>query len=236
MLAAGTNRRSNYLKLAKAVASITQHRVRAKLLSFLPMVFLLNCNETLPEYRKPQGLFRPSWEAHLVLGPWENVLDNSLKVYLNVLNTFDETFEAKVNIEGSLEIILVKDTSYHKTFRITDNDIYSATSYNRVTKKLTIDPGDSLRVRVSWDFVDDYGRDLQAYVFRYTPDPTCFGRRFAAPEFFILRGEMKLFDQTGYLFPPDTTYQLCHVSGWNGMCAHYPLGGECDYYRQNVIR
>lgn len=192
------------------------------------MVLLLNCDETLPEYTNPQSLFRPSWEAYLFI--------DSLRIYLNVLNAFDETFDAKVTVEGSLEIILVKDTLYHKKFRITDNDIYSATNYNKLTKKLTIDPGDSLRIRLSWDFVDDYGRDLRAYVFRYTPDLTCFGRRFAAPEFLILRGYMKLFDQTGYLFPPDITLEFCHVLGSSNMCARYPLGGECDYYRQNVVR
>lgn len=212
----------------------SSRKLPISVLKFSLLILLAGCDENLPEYKDPQGLFRPSLEAHFVFGPFLNVPDSTLKIFFNVTNVFDETFDAVVAIDGYVEITLIRDTSYHKTFRLTDAHIYSATNYNRTTRKLRIDPGDSLRLMVSWDFIDDSGRNLRNGVFQYKPDPTCFGRKFAPPEFFVLRGQLKLFDKTGYLFPPDTVYRLCHFSVFIPSCPRFPLDGECDYYFANV--
>lgn len=201
---------------------------------------ILSCDETLPEYKDPQNLFRSSLEAHFFYGPYEGVLDSTMKAYVNAVNIFDETFNAQVNIDGFVEIILVKDTTYHKTFRLTEDEIFSATNYIKQQRLLTIDPGDSLRLRVSWNFIDDNGRNLRNDIFRYKLDVRCpvpsidEKRWFAPPEFFIIRGQLKLFDKTGYLFPKEIVVELCHITKWNDKCLRFPLDGGCDYYRQYV--
>lgn len=205
------------------------------LLSVFVVSLTIQCNEALPTYEDPANLFKATLEAHFSYGPYIATIDSTLKVYLNVRNIFDDTFDARVNIDGFVQIILVKDTAYHKTFRLTKSNVYSATRFDPATNQLTIDSGDSLRLLVSWNFIDDNGRNLRSDIFRYTNDRTCFNARFfAPPEFFVISGQVKLFDKTGYVFPDNITYRICHVTGWVPTCPRFPRDGECDYYFTNV--
>lgn len=204
-------------------------------LIILTAALTIRCNEALPTYEDPSNLFKATLEAHFSYGPYIATIDSTLKVYLNVRNIFDDTFDAQVNIDGFIQIILVKDTAYHKTFRLTKSNVYSATRFDASTNQLTIDPGDSLRLLVSWNFIDDNGRNLRSDIFRYTNDRLCFNARFfAAPEFFVVIGQVKLFDKTGYVFPENITYRICHVTRWAPTCPRFPRDGECDYYFTNV--
>ena len=174
--------------------------------------------------------------VHFSYGPALGQIDSSLLIYVNVRNVFDETFNERVQIDGSIDIELARDPSFRKTFAISDANIYSAKNYNTQSKILTIDAGDSIRFRVVWNFVDESGRDLRTHIFRYFADPYCFELRgVARPEIFIARGQVKLFDKTGYVACNPLQVQVCHVSGWLDTCPRFPLDSACSYYQQIVL-
>jgi hypothetical protein len=197
------------------------------------IVQLLSCDESLPTYREPDKLFAADMNVHFSYGPALGRIDSSLLIYVNVRNVFDETFDAKVQIDGTVDIELARDPSFRKKFTISDANIYSAKSYNLQTKILTLDAGDSLRFVVAWNFIDENGRDLRANVFKYVSDAYCNDLRgVAGPEVFIVHGRVKLFDKTGYVACNPLQVQVCHVAGWMDMCPKFPLDSSCSYYQQ----
>lgn len=197
------------------------------------IIQLLSCDESLPTYREPDELFAAEMNVHFSYGPALGQIDSSLLIYVNVRNVFDETFNANVQIDGSVDIELVRDPSFRKRFTLSAANIYSATSYNPQTKILTLDAGDSLRFVVPWNFVDENGRDLRSHIFRYVADSFCDDLRgVAGPEIFIVRGRVKLFDRTGYVACNPLQVQVCHVAGWLDRCPKFPLDSSCSYYQQ----
>lgn len=210
---------------------------RAKSLSVLvwpiTIASLFSCQESLPTYQEPQKFFSAGMNVHFSYGPALGQIDSSLLIYVNMRNVFDETFNSNVQIDGSVDIELARDPSFRKTFTISEAQIYSAKNYDPQTKILTLDVGDSVRFKVAWNFVDENGRDLRKYIFKYILDSSCyFLRGFAAPETFIVRGQVRIFDKTGYVACPPLQVQVCHVTGWVATCPRFPQDSACVYYYQ----
>jgi hypothetical protein len=168
------------------------------------------CSESLPVYQEPQKLFHGQIEGVYVL----TISDNSMKVYLSVTNIFDETFDGQGVLTGSIEIGSARDPSVRKTFSITGANVISARGYDRTTGRLLIDPGDTLRLGVSWNLVDDTGRDLRRDFFSYIQDTTCLEqmRCLAFTEDFVLKGSVKLYDRTAPVLAGPTAYSFCYVT------------------------
>jgi len=170
------------------------------------------CSESLPVYQEPQKLFDGKIEGVYVL----TISDNSMKVYLSVTNIFDETFEGQGVLTGSIEIVSARDPNVRKTFSVSGGNVISARGYDRATGRLVIDPGDTLRLGVSWNLVDDSGRDLRRDFFSYIQDSTCleYMRCLAFTEDFILQGSVKLYDRTAPVLAGPTAYSFCYVTKW----------------------
>jgi hypothetical protein len=168
------------------------------------------CSESLPVYQEPQKLFDGKIEGVYVL----TISDNSMKVYLSVTNIFDETFEGQGILTGSIEIVSARDPNVRKTFSISGGNVMSARGYDRVTGRLLIDPGDTVRLGVSWNLVDDTGRDLRRDFFSYIQDSTCleYMRCLAFTEDFVLKGSVKLYDRTAPVLAGPTAYSFCYVT------------------------
>jgi len=170
------------------------------------------CSESLPVYQEPQKLFDGKIEGAYAL----TIIDNSMKVYLSVTNIFDETFEGQGVLTGSIEIVSARDPNVRKTFSISGGNVISARGYDRATGRLVIDPGDTLRLGVSWNLVDDTGRDLRRDFFSYIQDATCleYTRCLAFTEDFVLKGNVKLYDRTAPVLAGPTAYSFCYVTKW----------------------
>lgn len=177
--------------------------------------FLLgSCDENLPVYRMPENVLESTIEVDYVLSP----TDNSIKVYFIIYNAFDETLEAPGVLTGTISLASVRDQNIKKTYEVGPATVIAARGYNRFNGMLRIDPGDSIRYLVSWNFRQaDNGLDLRTGFFRYYPDLTCngptFSRCLAFKEEFVIQANVKIYDQTA----PQTASRvvpLCYVSRW----------------------
>ncbi|MBI1803961.1 MAG: hypothetical protein HY033_09435 [Ignavibacteriae bacterium] len=172
----------------------------------LLLTFIGSCKEPLPPRNDPSDILQGTIEGLYAL----TASENTLKVILTIRNTYDETLQDTAYILGSFRIILARDSSYHKSITIADTNLIEGT-YNRNTGVLTMDPNTIIRLRYTWNFIDDYGRDLRRNIFQYQPDPNCADRKIALKEFFFLQSSVRVYRKTTTVAPPATLYPLCHV-------------------------
>ncbi len=166
------------------------------------------CEPELPPYNDPSTVFTAK-----VYGIYSlNVTTNSLSLNVTIKNSFDETLQGKAVFNGQFEIIPLRNSSYRRSFSLSDANLAYARNYNSASKILTIDPGDSVQFRVSWDFMADNGVDLRNSFFRYFPDATCSGRTIALPEVFSIHSEMLVFDRIPAITATMSGFVFCHVN------------------------
>jgi len=166
------------------------------------------CDSELPPYNDPSTVFTAK-----VYGIYSlNVTTNSLSLFVTIKNSFDETLQGKAVFGGQLEIIPLRNPSYRKSFSLSDANLAYARNYNSASTMLTIDPGDSVQFRVSWDFIADNGVDLRAAFFRNFSDATCNGRTIALPEVFSIHSEMKMFDRIPATTATMSEFVFCYVN------------------------
>ncbi len=158
------------------------------------LLFSLSCKEELPVHNDPDQILQAITWGQYVISP----TDNSLKGYLTVSNVFDEALDGQAYLRGTLRIVWDRNSEYRKTFSITPANVISAPQYNRTTGRLTILPGDSIRLGVSWDFVADDGRRIEDWM-SYHRDPTCSQRLITVPLTFTISAELKVFDVVGFV-------------------------------------
>lgn len=168
-----------------------------------------SCKERLPSYEDPTQVFSGlARTVYLYSGT-----QNQLSVQLIVVNDYDETFEARTLLEGSIEITLARKPDLKKTFFLSSSNLIQG-RYNAGSRVLTFDPGDSVRVGVAWNFVDDRGVDLRQQEFSYQTDRTCSLRKIAAEETFTITGRLKLYDRTDEIKFGPVVFTMCHVNVW----------------------
>lgn len=167
----------------------------------------LSCKEPLPVYKDPADVFSGSLRIGYLFGtPPANIFS----VQLITINDFDETFEGRTLFEGSIEIALARKPEVKKTFFLSANNLIQG-RYTAGSRTLILNPGDTVRVGVSWDFIDDTGTDLREAEFHYFSDQTCQARLIAREETLSVRGTLKLYDRTGEIKFGPVLFSLCHV-------------------------
>lgn len=168
----------------------------------------LSCQEVLPPRNDPGHLFDGRLRATYQLSRFEN----TIRVTLTLVNIYDETLQGAARFDGWLRFQLNRDTTYSRTFRLSDTLLLFARSYNSRTRELTIDHGDSLQLQAEWDYLDDRGRDFRHEVFGYYADTSCSGRRIAHREDFSMSGYVKVFERAAGEEYPSAPYAFCHVN------------------------
>ncbi len=98
----------------------------------------------------------------------------------------------------------------HKKTAILDSSSLVWGRYNPGTGMLIIDPNDSVSFIYNWNLIDDNGFNLKN-LFNYNPDPACSLRFIAAPEIFVLSGEMKIFERTNTAVAEKRQFQFRHI-------------------------
>jgi hypothetical protein len=177
------------------------------------LVLSLSCDESLPPYDTPATLFRGT------IRPMFVQQGSHLWVILTVQNTFDETLQDVPSLKGSLEIVLARDPSIHKTVTLDSKDLLYhfngllgypnyANVPNLTGGVLTINPKDSVRFFYDWTFTSDDGVYLPTKVFHMHEDPKYPGNFIADPETLILRGYVQVFTKTGLVIFEPVNYVL----------------------------
>ncbi len=194
-------------------------------LSLLLLSFSLSCDEQISPYEEPNNIFEAALSGFYA----HSLFDNSLKIYLTVKNIYDETFQDEAVLQGELLVTSVRDSAVHRRFTLSFAEVIEGPGYNRRTGVLTMDPGTTVRLGVSWDFVDDRGRDLRYDFFEYVEDPACPSRCLAMPEEFIVKAFVLLYDRTGQVSAPPTGLNLCYVFAYVGSpCSSAITIPPCD--------
>ncbi len=157
-------------------------------LTLVALVFWLSCDESLPPRQDPSNVFR----LHINPDYEYSQSTNYLAVQLSFVNDFDETFSGLMALDGTVVIVSQRDTSIHRTFPITAQNLVHG-HYDPSSGILTTDPGDSVVVAVSWDFTDDAGKRLQSTLFQYSTDPLCASREISNPETFEVTARTRVF-------------------------------------------
>lgn len=199
-----------------------------KIGSALGIVLLLvtwSCDETISPYERPDNVFQATVSGNYV----HSLFDNSLKIYLTAKNIYHETFQEAAVLQGELLVTSVRDTGVHRRFALSFAQVIEGPGYNRRTGVLTMDPGATVRLGVSWDFKDDAGRDLRYDFFEYREDPECPVRCLAMPEEFIVKAFVVLYNRAGQVSAPPTRLNLCFVYAYVGSpCSSATTDPPCD--------
>jgi hypothetical protein len=135
-------------------------------------------------------------------------------VYVTVKNVFDETFQAPMALRGNLEISVARKPEIRKTTTLLASDILEARGYSSATGILTMDPGDSMRLGYSWNFIDDSGFDIRRGVLQMIVDSLCKVRCISLEETLILKGEIKVYERTAPVKFGPTAFTFCYVTNW----------------------
>lgn len=169
---------------------------------FLLSVAVFACKEDLPPYADPRDVFDGRLAAAYAISRTEN----ALKVYLTVVNTYDETLEDTSLLSGQIVLTWQGDPTFRRTVPLSDANILFARNYNPDTGLLRLDAGDSLRFGVSWDFMSDDGRDLKRLV-TFRQDPACVARWISvAPVPIVIEATLEVFKRTERVVPPRFIY------------------------------
>ncbi|MCI0564310.1 MAG: hypothetical protein MN733_38035 [Nitrososphaera sp.] len=178
----------------------------------------LSCDESLPRYSDPTKVLEANNAALYVI----STTDNSLKVFVNVTNTYDETFDGRAFIDGTVSVTMSGNQSFRKTFIINSSNIVSG-NYNPSSQQLRIDPGDTLKLTFSWNFFDDNGRDIRDIVAHYE-DKTCIQRRISDQLTFTIRSEVKVYEKVAAAVAQTIAYTFVHHDAYfnPGWCTPAP--------------
>jgi hypothetical protein len=182
----------------------------------------MSCDESLPPYQNPSNVLEGNAKAEYVL----SYAENSMHVSFTVKNVYEETFQDQAPLNGTLVMTSKRDSTVQKTFHLTPDNITYAANYSKETRILTLDPGDSVVLSSTWNFIDDAGEDLRLRFFRYAPDTSCSGRYIAPDETFVLQGSMKVYDKLADVKGGPIEYTFCHVNVWVGPHECTPIHTE----------
>ncbi|MHB1050907.1 MAG: hypothetical protein ACYC09_12575 [Bacteroidota bacterium] len=125
-----------------------------------------SCNESLPVYTPPENVL--SIEINPLNAETDSVrysmLDNNnpnlVRVTLTspfhgyeiaIVNNYEETIQDDLEIEGNLELSWEEKPELKAVIPITNTSFYDG-DLDPVTGLVTINPGDTIRLRVYWDF------------------------------------------------------------------------------------
>lgn len=181
----------------------------------------LSCNESLPSYSKPvdflQGSVRnlglPDVQySHVDVNDISKV---SVSIYsppqiffVDIVNTFDETIQDNLDVSGTLELICDEIPSINVTLKLSQTNLMGL-HYNPKTKLLTLNPGDTLKLRVAWQYKTNEGRwgfqnvDIESE----TGEPGAkFTTRTHKQILYKVKTKIKIFKQVGPLLAAPSSF------------------------------
>ena len=131
----------------------------------------LSCEDSLPSYVAPTDFLRASVrnisppDVYYSYVEFFNDLDQNpvsvstaaQTIFIDVLSTFDETLQDIPEVSGTLVIQDADIPTMTATIPLTVSNL-TGPQYNTTTKILTLNPGDTLKLRCSWRYKSDDGK------------------------------------------------------------------------------
>lgn len=203
-----------------------------RIIMVLWSVIFSSCNESLPLREDVSDLVTISIRSLYYTTSRSN-LPGKIRTLVTVTNNTDETLDDISPMSGTLEIRWSppkeeeRQIKMSKTFKLSAANIFHAT-YNKFTKRLTIDPGDSVVLSVDWNLKTDDGTDLFNY-FQWKTDTKCLvyyevshgvyvvsNRRISDRQNFLVNANIKLFDRLAILHIQNINVSQCFMAGHAG--------------------
>jgi hypothetical protein len=170
------------------------------------------CDESLPQREEPARVFTAT-----VSGVYLYRIDvNAIGVTLNVVNTFDETLQARLSIDGNVDIQWNRSPEYRVSIPLSKFTLIHSGIIDQQTRILTLDPGDSLIFYTVWDLVTDDTVFIPG-MFDYNVEQTCLTptgslKVSKGKETFDFSGSVKIMDRTGYTIISQSHFDLCYYA------------------------
>jgi hypothetical protein len=200
-------------------------------ISLLPlMLLLIACNESLPVREDTTDLVTTKIRS-LYQTTSHSSEAGKIRLFVTMVNKTDETLDDISKISGTMEITwqLPKDLvplfDITRTIQFGPNDVFYAKRFNQQTRRLTLDPNDSIVISVVWNLKSNdstyllnyfpWLQDLQCYVVldqSSSPVP----RRISIPQYFSVKANVKLFDKLSILYVQPFTIKHCIMHGHRG--------------------
>ncbi len=167
--------------------------------------YLVRCEETLPPRLAPQNVLEVAGVNYM------QGIDKGGLPYMafviTIRNNYDEVFQEKVNITGTMTIWMRGRPDLLATMEIRNGNI--AAPSNFIGNTLTLEPGGKCFLQLYWYLYFNDGQYLA----------NMFGER---PVEMVMEAEFRIFSQIGYLKtePLAITY-TAHASGPSGRAASF---------------
>lgn len=177
------------------------------------------CNESLPVYSSPENILQamtvplnsPEDTVRYFMRDNNNPnlvtvrLDSPFNGYeVKIVNTFDETVQDDADVQGKLELSWKDKTTLTAEIPITITNFYSS-HYDPSNGLITINPGDTARLRVFWNFkltTSDWAFTQQQSVdgnMYYVGPLSSEFKRYHLPMEFQMKLHVKIFRSLGYI-------------------------------------
>jgi hypothetical protein len=171
------------------------------------------CDETLPQRVEPAKVFTASVRGMYIY----RITANGAGVVLKIVNTYEETLQAKLSLDGSVDIQWNRYPEYRASIPIRNFTLTYSGVYDSRTGIVTLDPGDSLTFFYLWNFTTGDGVFIPS-MFEYDYDQTCLvvgGVPLTVSnrmETFDFSGRVKIMDKTGYTLIDRSSFDICHYT------------------------
>jgi hypothetical protein len=170
----------------------------------LPLILLplLACDESLPTRQQPQTTLTISdviyVQGYYNFGPF-------MEFVFLITNLYEETFQEEVKINGQITIWWVNHPEIRATVEIGNQHLVPPSKISGNT--LTIDPGGRCALKIYWYLQLEDGRSL-IDLLDYSGSVPSGGLIKSKTETFMMEGNIKLFDQLGYLYSPPMKFEF----------------------------
>lgn len=196
---------------------------------FIGMIVTAGCRENLPVKEDISDQV-----TVYVRSQYETVSHSrfagSVRLYVTVVNRTEETLDDIAPISGRFEVEwqVPKDNAPRfditRTMLISPGNIFYAKQFNAQTKRLAIDPNDSVVLSVVWNLKTNDSTYLLPF-FPWEEDRTeCHVnigsstvlRRITTPQWFTLKANVKIFDRLSVLYAAPMSIRHCIMLPHNG--------------------
>ena len=183
------------------------------------------CNETLPLREDISSLVTINARSFANIKSHSNET-GTIRLLVTITNNTDETLDDIAAMTGTVEITWTPRKeeeglfNHTRTLKLTSNDVFSAKNFNRTTKRLTLDPGDSVVMYIDWDLkTNDSTYILDHCSAQF--DNQCFvsllgvggrvPRRISLRQNFLVKANIKLFDRLAVLYIQNVRMSHCFM-------------------------
>jgi hypothetical protein len=204
------------MSLTGMIRSLTDPRMLVTVLAAIALWrYGSGCDETLPQRVEPAKVFTASARGMYIY----RITANGAGVVLKIVNTYDETLQEKLSLDGSVDIQWNRSPDYWASIPIKNFTLTYSGVYDSQTGIVTLDPGDSLTFFYLWNFTTNNGVFIPG-MFEYIIDETCpiggdvLLKVSNRTEMFNISGRVKIMDKTGYTLINPSSFNICHYANF----------------------